>query len=153
MFELRHLAVVRFVVVPGEVKDAVEDQNLEFLCDVMIQASGVGGSDIRANNDVAGEVARDLRKSGKAQDIGGRVFATKLAVERLHAAAGDDEDVNVAADAGGTACVGNEALQRCFGNAVQFGFDRDHNTVLSAECSVLRKTQLSTEHFALSTKE
>lgn len=66
MFELRHLAVVRFVVVPGEVKDAVEDQNLEFLCDVMIQASCVGGGDVGADDDVAGEVTRDLRKSRKA---------------------------------------------------------------------------------------
>ena len=125
MLEHRHLAMIGFVVVTGEVEHAMKNEDLQFLREVVMEAAGVGGGDGGADDDVAGEVARDLGQGGKAEDVGGGVFAAELAVQGLHAAARDDEDVDVAADTGGTARARDEALQRGFGDAVQFGFDGD----------------------------
>jgi hypothetical protein len=102
-FAAGHPACVGFVVVAGQVKQAMEHQNFDFDCNGVALLGGLAEG--RGHAD--GEVARDFllpldqRFGGEREDVGGLVEAAELAVQASDGFVRCEEDGDVAMESNG----------------------------------------------------
>jgi hypothetical protein len=86
--------MIALMIVSGEVKHSVQDQNLDFLRLRMAQLSCVLSGDLGRNRNITRQGVRKTRLGHKREHIRGLVLPSKAAVERAQFAAASDEDVD-----------------------------------------------------------
>jgi hypothetical protein len=98
----RHLTGVRFVVVAGEVQEAVEDQDLNFRGKGVALFDGLAPCGSNADGEVAGDRMRNGAGGRKRQHIGRLVDAAKLAIEATDRCFRGEQDADLAPYTGGS---------------------------------------------------
>ena len=106
-----HLAGVRFVVVAGEMKQAVQDEDFDFrrervaLIDGLLARSGNGDSQVASDffcgYFLHGAFSGKRAFSRKREHVGGFILVAELAVEFTEVRVGGEQDGDLAAEADG----------------------------------------------------
>jgi hypothetical protein len=97
LFELVHLAAIRFVVVTGEVQHAVEDENFHFREQVMANPGGLGSRRLDGDRNVS---ALGRVGAGEREHVGGLIHVAELQIEALHFSVAGEQDVDLAGEPG-----------------------------------------------------
>ena len=130
-FAAGHLAGVGFVVVAGEMKQAMEDENFDFDGERMALFDGlrraVGTLMARSPAIFSSAPMPSARKSlqrkgalsGKGEHVGGLVFVAELAVEFANGRVGGEQDGDLAAKADGGLRLSEKAGQRSGGGQAE----------------------------------
>ncbi len=105
LLEPAHLAAIGFVVVPGQMQHAVEDENFHFGEQVVADLGGLAAGALERNGDVAGSGAsgtalRLRAPGGKGKHVGRLVLVAELQVEALHLGVAGEQDVHLAGESG-----------------------------------------------------
>ena len=82
-----HLAAVAFMIVAGEMKQAVQGEDFDLVGNGMAQQSGISSGDLGGDSDIAG--GRRVSGSvwqfrGEGKHIRWFIFSAKLAIQRAH---------------------------------------------------------------------
>ena len=102
-FAAGHLAVIAFVVVTGEMEQAMENQDLDLggegmaLLDCLLERGGHGDGQVAGER--FGGRSRYWAFGGKGENVGCLVFAAKLAVEAANGGVGGQQDGDFALEA------------------------------------------------------
>jgi hypothetical protein len=117
-FAGRHFAVVGFVVLAGEVEEAVEEEDANFVAQGVAVGGGLAGSSFERDGEVTGVFDGEGRRRGEAEDVGGFVFATEALVELAQGRVAGKENIDCATEADGEASTVEELCQAGCGEAV-----------------------------------
>ncbi len=116
-FAAGHLAGVGFVIVAGEVEQAVQDEDLDFGGErvALFRCLAARGGD--ADGQVAGNffLFLDEGVGGKGEDVGRLVFATEAAVEAADGLVGGEQDGDLAAQTDGGLGICEKAGEGAWG--------------------------------------
>ena len=82
------------MVFSGEVQEAVEDEDADFLAEGVAVGGGLAGGGVEGDGEVAGVMLRDLWGGGEAEDVGGLVLAAKVFVEAAEFGVGGEEELD-----------------------------------------------------------
>jgi hypothetical protein len=110
-------------------EQAVEEEDFDLDGEGVVVKGGLAGGGFEGDGEVSGVLIGKGRGCGEAQDIGGLVFAAEVAVESAEGGVSGEEDVDVAAEAGGEAGSAEEGSEDRGGEAVWSGvgrLDGDH---------------------------
>ncbi len=94
-----HFAVVGFVIFAGEVEEAVEEQDADFVAQGVAVGGGLAGGGVKRDGEVAGVPFGEFGGRGEAEDVGGFVLAAKALVELAESGIIGEEDVDFAFEA------------------------------------------------------
>jgi hypothetical protein len=111
-FAAGHFSVVGFVVVSGEVEEAVEDEDFQFAGEGVALIGSLAAGGIDADGDVSRDFfgcIQSLVFGREGEDVSGFVDAAELAVEFLDGLICGEEDVDLAAEMDGGLGFGKEA--------------------------------------------
>lgn len=87
------------MVVSGEVKQAMEDKDTDFLFRGMAEFARIGGSNVDGDGQVSGEGFDDFVRSRKREDVCGLVLSAESPVELAHLTIGGKKQAHIALDA------------------------------------------------------
>jgi hypothetical protein len=97
-------------------KQAVQNENLEFRLRGVAEGTGIRDRDVERDSEITGEFVLHFLDCRKRQDVCWLVFSTKTAIQFAHLATGSEQDTYVTKfkrTAGGR----KEPLQWAFGYA------------------------------------
>jgi hypothetical protein len=99
------------VVLAGEVKEAVEDEDSYFVAQGVAVGGGLADGGFERDGEVAGVFGGEVCWRGEAEDVGGFVFVSEALVELAEGRVVREEDIDYAAEADGQAGAVEEARQ------------------------------------------
>ena len=99
----------------GEVEETVKEEDLYLFAKGVAVGGGLAGGGFERDSEVSGVgvsgLTRKGRRSGKAEDIGGFVFAAEGAIEAAEGGVVGEQNFDFAAEANGGARTVEEARQ------------------------------------------
>jgi hypothetical protein len=104
-----HFAGVDFVVHPGEVEEAVEEEDADFVGEGVAVFGGLAPSGVEGDGQVAGVAVAETFGGWEAEDVGGLIFAAIVAVEAAEGGVGGEQNFYFTFEAGGGLSFSGEA--------------------------------------------
>ncbi len=96
----------------------MEEQDFDLGGEGVVVGGGLAGGGFEGDGEVASVLVGEGRGRGEAEDVGGLVLAAEVSVEAAEGGVGGEEDVDLAAEAGGEAGSAEEAREGRGGEAV-----------------------------------
>jgi hypothetical protein len=116
--EDRHFSFVSFVVLAGEMEEAVEEKDFYFIAEGVAVGGGLAGGGVERDGEVAGVLGGECGWCGEAEDVSGFVFAAEVLVEVAEGWVVGEQDVDCSFDADGGSGAVEEAHEAGAGEAV-----------------------------------
>jgi len=112
-----HLAVVALMVVAAQMENSVQDKNFNFYAGVVPESTRILGGDFGGDGDVTGKAFIGIGRGGERKHVRRLIFSAEAAVQGFHLGVRGDEHIDRTVQAGGSACAGDEANERQFGQS------------------------------------
>jgi hypothetical protein len=106
-----HLAGVGFVVVTGEMEQAVKDEDFDFGRERMTLLAGLAQRGGDADGQVTGDLFSADAFGGKGEHVGGFVLVAELAIEFANRRVGGEQHCDLAFEANGGLRFGEKTCQ------------------------------------------
>ena len=102
-----HLTLIDLVIHPGEVQKTVEQKDANLVREGVPVLGGLALRGLEGDGKIARVPSTELRRSGKAEDVGGFVFGAVLAIEAAESGVACQQDFYLADQAdGGLGLIG-----------------------------------------------
>jgi len=111
------------VVVAGEVKQAVQDEDLDLGGERVAVVAGLEAGGVDADGEVAGYFAAGDFGGREGEDVRGLVLAAEVAVERADCGVGGEEDADYALEADGLLRFAEKGVEGARGGRAAVSLD------------------------------